>query len=103
MSLDAFFVRHLDELDYSLGVVTMTCGNQSFSVVIDQVDYATEGSLGGMEGDIKASVTAQTADVTSPNGFLHKRVIVDGTQYRVARVAVGSVSVRFDLADVNAS
>jgi len=103
MSLDAFFVRHLDELDSALGVVTMTYGSQTFSVVIDQVDTAQEGDLGGMQGDIKASVTAQASDVSSPNGFLHKRVTVDGTQYRVARVAVGSVSVRFDLADANAS
>ena len=103
MSLDAFFTQSLDELDDVLGVVTMTYDGQSFSVVMDQIDNATEGSLGGMEGDIKASVTAQTADVTSPNSFLHKRVTVDGTQYRVARVATGSVSIRFDLADVNAS
>lgn len=103
MSIDAFLVRHLDELDSALGVVTMTYGSQSFSVVMDQIDSATEGDLGGMQGDIKASVTAQAADVTSPTSFLHKRVTVDGTQYRVARVAVGSVSVRFDLADVNAS
>jgi hypothetical protein len=103
MSLDAFFVRHLDELDSSLGVVTMTYGNQSFSVVMDMIDSAQEGDMGGMEGDIKATVTAQTSDVASPNSILHKRVTVDGTQYRVARVAVGSVSIRFDLADVNAS
>jgi len=103
MSIDAFIVRHLDELDDSLGVVTMVYGSQTFSVVMDQIDSATEGALGGMEGDIKASVTAQAADVTSPNSFLHKRVTVDGTQYRVARVSTGSVSIRFDLADVNAS
>lgn len=103
MSIDAFFVRHLDELDSALGVVTMTYGGQSFSVVMDMIDYATEGAMGGMEGDIKASVTAQAADVTSPNNLLHKRVTVDGSPYRVARVAVGSVSVRFDLADVNQS
>ena len=97
--LDDFLLGGNAEVDSTFGTVTMTCAGQSFAVVWDGARKSYEGALGGLEGPVQSTATAQPADVTNPLSLLQKRCVVDGTNYRVAEVSVGTVAIHFTLAD----
>lgn len=97
--IDDFLNGGADEVDTSLGVVTMTCEGQSFVVVWNDSRKSYEGALGGLESNVQASAVAQPRYVTSPRSLLQKRCTVDGVTYRVAEVAVGTCAITFTLAD----
>lgn len=102
-AIDDFLNGGADEFDALAGTVTMTCAGQSFSVVINGSRKSYEGALGGLESDVQSIATAQAADVSNPRSLLSKRCTVDGIDYRIAEVDVGTVAVHFTLADVNNS
>lgn len=97
--LDDFILSGNDVVDATFGTVSMVCEGQTFSVVFNDSRKSYAGALGGLESIIQATATAQPADVTTPRGLLQKRCTVDGVQYRVAEVAVGTVAITFTLAD----
>lgn len=101
--IDDFLNVDADEVDASLGTVAMVCEGQTFMVVWNDARKSYEGALGGLETDIQAAAMAQPGDVTDPQTLLQKRCTVDGSDYRVAEVAVGTVAVTFTLADPNES
>ena len=101
--IDDFLNTGSDEVDVSLGVVTMTCEGQSFAVVWNDSRKSYEGAMGGLESNVQASAVAQPSAVTSPRSLLQKRCVIDGVTYRVAEVAVGTVAVTFTLADPSES
>ena len=97
--VDDFILSGNDEVDAAFGVVTLTCEGQSFPVVVTSQRKSYEGALGGLESDIQLVAAAQPADVTTPQTLLQKRCTVDGVEYRVAEIDVGTVAVSFTLAD----
>lgn len=103
MDVDSFLTEFEDEIDAMLGTESMTVGGQTFNVVWNDDTKATEGALGGLEGDIQAVATAQASDVTNPRSLLNKRATIDGQNYRVSQVRTGTVAVHFILTDINAS
>jgi hypothetical protein len=100
-ALDDFLLGGNDELDATFGTVTMTCAGQSFAVVFNDAREGQEGALGGLEGDIQATVTAQPSDVSSPYSLLEKRCVISGRNYRIADITVGNIAVHFALAATN--
>jgi hypothetical protein len=101
--IDSFFNAAADEVDAAFGTSTMVCQGQTFAVVVNEARKSYEGALGGLETDIQAQATAQPSDVTDPRSLLQKRCTVDGINYRVAEVSVGTVAIHFTLADPNDS
>ena len=102
MSLvDDFMLSHNDECDTSMGVVSMICNGQTFDVVSNLFSKSIDGEFGGLEPQIRGTVTAQPANVTTPLLMLNKRCTVDGTAYRVSMVDVGTVAIHFTLIDPN--
>ena len=81
----------------------MIVSGQTFNVVWNDSAEAQEGAFGGLEGDVKATATAQPSDVTTPKALLGKRCTVGSESYRIAEVRSGNVAVHFALADVNES
>lgn len=101
--IDSFLNAAADEVDAAFGTSTMVCQGQTFQVVVNEARKSYEGALGGLETDIQAQATAQPSDVTDPRSLLQKRCTVDGINYRVAEVSVGTVAIHFTLADPNDS
>jgi len=99
--LDDFMLSHNDESDTTMGTVSMVCNTQTFNVVNNTISKSVDGEFGGLEPQIRGTVTAQPADVTSPLLMLNKRCTVDGTEYRVSNVEVGAVAIHFTLTDPN--
>ena len=99
--LDDFLNNSHDEVDATMGVKTMVCDGQTFSVVWDDFSSDTDGGLGGLEPQVQAMATAQPGDVTTPALLKNKRCTVDGVEFRVYAVRVGNVAIRFDLCDPN--
>ena len=97
--IDSFLNIAATEVDTSLGVVTMVCNGQTFSVVWNDARKSYEGALGGLESNVQAQAVAQPRYVTSPRSLLQKRCVIDGVTYRVAEVSVGTVAITFTLAD----
>lgn len=100
-ALDDFLLGANDELDSLLGTSSMTCDGQTFDVVSDGFREANEGASGGLEWDIRATVTAQPKHVRNPRQMLKKRCMVDGAEYRIEEVTVGTVAIHFTLIDPN--
>jgi hypothetical protein len=44
---------------------------------------------------------AQPADVTNPKSLVNKRCTLDGSDYRINQVRVGTIAVHFILTDIN--
>jgi len=84
-----------------MGVVSMACNGQTFDVVNNLSSKSVDGEFGGLEPQVRGTVTAQPANVTSPLAMLNKRCTVDGASYRVSMVDVGTVAIHFTLADPN--
>jgi hypothetical protein len=101
--IDSFLNAAADEVDAAFGTSTMVCQGQTFQVVVNEARKSYEGALGGLETDIQSQATAQPGDVTDPRSLLQKRCTVDGINYRVAEVSVGTVAIHFTLADPNDS
>lgn len=101
MGVDDFLKAQDDLIDSLMGTKSMVCNGQTFNVVWNDDTKSLEGEFGGLEGDIQAVATAQTADVTSPKGLLQKRCTIDGVAYRVYQVRTGTVATHFTLTDVN--
>jgi hypothetical protein len=100
-ALDSFLLAANSILDDMFGTVTMVCQGQSFQVVPNGFRETSEGATGGIEWDLRASVTAQPSHVSNPQGMLKKTCTVDGREYRVAEVNIGTIAVHFALVDVN--
>lgn len=81
----------------------MVCSGQTFNVVWNDEAKALEGAWGGLEGDIQATATAQTSDVTNPKTLLQKTCTVGGVSYRISQVRTGTVATHFALSDINDS
>lgn len=101
--IDNFLLAGNDEIDEMFGTKTMSCNGQTFKVVWNDVRKSYEGALGGLESDIQAIAVAQPADVTNPAGLLKRKCLVDGNDYRIAEVAIGSVAISFTLTSDNDS
>jgi hypothetical protein len=100
-ALDNFLLGGNDELDSTFGTVTMTCSGQSFPVVFNDASEGQEGALGGLEGDVQCTVTAQPEDVNDPYSLKDRRCVILGRNYRVDDVRLGAVAVHFALAATN--
>lgn len=104
MSLvDDFLNNSHDEVDAIMGVKSMVCDGQTFSVVWDDYSSDSTGALGGLEPEVQAMATAQVGDVTNPAALKGKRCTVGGVAFRIYQVRVGDVAIRFDLCDPNES
>ena len=79
----------------------MVVAGQTLNVVWNDATEEQEGAFGGIEGNIRATATAQAADVSGASSLLGKRCTIGGDAYRVAGVRTGTVAVHFVLADVN--
>ena len=100
MSLVDDFLNGLHaEVDATMGTKSMVCDGQTFNVVWDDYSREDEGGLGGIEPLVSATATAQVGDVTNPAALKSKRCTVDGVDFRVQAVRVGTVAIRFDLCD----
>jgi len=99
--LDDFMTSHHDECDTTMGVVSMVCNGQTFNVVNNLSSKSVDGEFGGLEPQVRGTVTAQPTNVTSPLSMLNKRCTVDGVSYRVSMVDAGTVAIHFTLADPN--
>jgi hypothetical protein len=100
-TLDDFMLSHNDECDTTMGIATMACAGQTFSVVDNLTSKSVDGEFGGLEPQVRGVVTAQPADVTSPLTLLNKRCTINGAAYRVSQVDVGTIAIHFTLADPN--
>jgi len=101
--LDDFLLGGNPVLDAVFGTVTMTVASQSFQVVFNDAREGQEGAIGGLEGDVQATVTAQPRHVSIPYSLLEKRCVVDGRDYRISDVTVGKIAVHFTLSARNDS
>ena len=101
--IDDFLNNSHDEVDATMGIKTMVCAGQTFSVVWDDYSSDSDGGLGGLEPEVQAMATAQPGDVTTPAALKGKRCTVGGVAFRIYTVRVGSVAIRFDLCDPNES
>jgi hypothetical protein len=99
--IDSFLLGALDEVDSMLGTVSMTVDGQTFSVVIDDVTKSTQGDDVGLAAEFSLIACAQPADVTSPKLLINKRCTVDGSEYRINQVRVGTIAIHFILTDIN--
>ena len=99
--IDSFLLGALDEVDSILGTVIMTVSGQTFSVVIDDVTKSTSGDDIGLTGEYNVIACAQPSDVTNPKSLINKRCTVDGSEYRINQLRVGTVAVYFILTDIN--
>jgi hypothetical protein len=84
-----------------LGTVIMTVSDQTFSVVIDDVTKSTSGDNIGLTAEYDVIACAQPADVTNPKSLVNKRCTLDGSEYRINQVRVGTIAVHFILTDIN--
>jgi hypothetical protein len=102
MSLvDDFMLAHNSESDTTMGTVTMICAGQTFSVVDNLISKAVDGEFGGLEPQVRGTVTAQPKDVSNPKSLINKRCTVDSVEYRVSMVDVGKIAIHFTLSDPN--
>jgi hypothetical protein len=99
--IDSFLLGALDEVDLMLGTVSMTVSGQTFAVVIDDVTKSTIGDDVGLTAEFDVIACAQPADVTNPKNLVNKRCTVDGSEYRINQVRVGTIAVHFILTDIN--
>jgi hypothetical protein len=99
--IDSFILSSLDEVDSILGTVTMTVVGQTFSVVIDDVNKSTSGDDVGLTAEYDVIACAQPADVSNPRLLVNKRCTLDGNEYRINQVRVGTVAIHFILTDIN--
>jgi hypothetical protein len=99
--IDSFLLSALDEVDAMLGTVTMTVSGQTFKVVIDDVTKSTIGDDVGLTAEYDVIACAQPADVTNPKSLVNKRCTLDGSDYRINQVRVGTIAVHFILTDIN--
>jgi hypothetical protein len=99
--IDSFLLSALDEVDAMLGTVTMTVSGQTFAVVIDDVTKSTIGDDVGLTAEYDVIACAQPADVTNPKSLVNKRCTLDGSDYRINQVRVGTIAVHFILTDIN--
>jgi hypothetical protein len=99
--IDSFLLGALDEVDSMLGTVSMTVSEQTFSVVIDDVTKSTSGDDVGLTAEYDVIACAQPADVTNPKSLVNKRCTLDGAEYRINQVRVGTIAVHFILTDIN--
>jgi hypothetical protein len=99
--IDSFLLGALDEVDSMLGTVIMTVSDQTFSVVIDDVTKSTSGDNIGLTAEYDVIACAQPADVTNPKSLVNKRCTLDGSEYRINQVRVGTIAVHFILTDIN--
>jgi hypothetical protein len=102
MSLvDDFMLAHNPESDTTMGTVTMVCNSQTFQVVDNLASKSVDGEFGGLEPQVRGTVTAQPKDVSNPKSMLNKRCTVDGVDYRVSMVDIGKIAIHFTLSDPN--
>jgi hypothetical protein len=99
--LDSWMLSFNDQCDTTMGIATMACAGQTFSVVDNLTSKSVDGEFGGLEPQVRGVVTAQPADVTSPLTLLNKRCTINGAAYRVSQVDVGTIGIHFTLADPN--
>jgi len=99
--IDSFLLNALDEVDSILGTVIMSVSNQSFKVVIDDVNKSTTGDDVGLTAEYDVIACAQPSDVTNPKSLINKRCTLDGSPYRINQVRVGTIAVYFVLTDIN--
>lgn len=99
MDIDSFLLAGNDEVDSSLGTVTMAVSGQTFEVVIDDVSKQTKGDDIGLMAEFALVAVAQPGDVTSPKALIDKRCTVDGVAYRIKEVKAGTVAITFMLQD----
>ena len=99
--IDSFILSALNEVDSILGTVTMTVAGQTFSVVIDDVNKSTGGDGVGLTAEYDVIACAQPADVSNPRLLVNKRCTLDGNEYRINQVRVGTVAIHFILTDIN--
>jgi hypothetical protein len=99
--IDSFLLNALDEVDSILGTVIMSVSNQSFKVVIDDVNKSTTGDDVGLTAEYDVIACAQPSDVTNPKSLINKRCTLDGSPYRINQVRVGTIAVHFVLTDIN--
>ena len=91
----------MDQVDSMLGTVVMTVSGNSFNVVIDDVTKSTQGDDVGLTNEFDLVACAQPSDVTNPKSLINKRCSVDGSEYRISQVRVGTVAIHFILSDIN--
>jgi hypothetical protein len=102
MSLvDDFMLSHNDECDTTMGTASMVCNGQTFPVVDNLASKTVEGEFGGLEPQVRGTVTAQPKDVITPLAMLNKRCTIGGVAYRVSQVEIGAIGIHFTLADPN--
>ena len=99
--IDSFLLASLDEVDSMLGTVSMTVSGQTFAVVIDDVTKSTMGDDVGLTAEYDVIACAQPADVTNPKSLVNKRCTLDGSEYRINQVRVGTIAIHFILTDIN--
>jgi hypothetical protein len=99
--VDDFLNAGNPEIDGIFGTKTMSCNGQTFQVVWNDVRKSYDGALGGLESDIQAIAVAQPGDVTNPAALLKRKCLVDGDDFRIAEVAIGSVAISFTLSSDN--
>jgi hypothetical protein len=99
--IDSFLLGALDEVDSMLGTVSMTVSEQTFSVVIDDVTKSTSGDDVGLTAEYDVIACAQPSDVTNPKSLVNKRCTLDGSEYRINQVRVGTIALHFILTDIN--
>jgi len=99
--IDSFLLASLDEVDSMLGTVSMTVSGQTFAVVIDDVTKSTMGDDVGLTAEYDVIACAQPADVSNPKSLVNKRCTLDGSEYRINQVRVGTIAIHFILTDIN--
>jgi hypothetical protein len=98
--LDEFFATHQDAQERLLGTVTLQVAGQSIPVVWDAFTRSKSGTLGGLDNNTLATAVCQPKNVSGdPVLLLGKRATVDGRNYRVQEVEVGTVAITFTLID----
>jgi hypothetical protein len=99
--IDSFLLASLDEVDSMLGTVSMTVSGQTFAVVIDDVTKSTMGDDVGLTAEYDVIACAQPAHVSNPKSLVNKRCTLDGSEYRINQVRVGTIAIHFILTDIN--
>jgi len=103
MNLDDFLNSFHDSNDSIMGTKTFVGNSQTFPVVENLASKSKDGAEGGLEPNVQNVVTAQPKHVVNPYTFVNKKCTVDGVNYRVYSVEVGTVAIHFTLIDPNAA
>jgi hypothetical protein len=101
--LDDYMLSHNDECDSTMGTSVMVCAGQTFNIVVNLATRTVDGDNGGLEIPVQNIATAQPKNVNNPRALLNKRCTIDGVQYRVHGVDIGTVAIHFTLTDPNES